>query len=1036
MSESSSLRNEREVTDPVTHLPLVVHDHVSGELDDIPPHPTKAQDLSLDEHSNQRHSTLERVLEEELLRKRWRLPGDSEVESRTKVHTAIVAACATAVAGPLGLVGLWIWSKILGRVGFGWVELLFGTFGCLVLALGIGACVLLVPVSAILPPFQPELKSQSSTSNGVEPPHPDKPTPSEIPESAIWLNSLMHTLWPIVNPTLFASVSDMLEDSLQASLPKLVHGVRVADIGQGSEPLRILGIRWLDAGRAGHDTAGMKAEEGDFFNFEVALAYRARTVQGAKGKGLKDRAGNAHLLMEFFIAGGVVIPVWVELTGLLATARLRIQLMPNPPFFAMTTLTLLGQPKITMVCTPLAKNFLNVMDVPGLSGWIQHAIDEAVSSYVAPRSLTLDLKTMLTGREQMDTRAEGVLIVTVRSAKDFNNGDGGSIFRLKDNKCGDPYVRVGWSKWGKPLWTTRIVKSDGNPVWEETTALLVGPSEVNAQECLRLQLWDSDLLTVDDHLGTVDFPLKDIMQHSKNRFSARQDRLTKAKGTLSHGMLSWECGFFSKTTLQQHLDGKHRDIEGLVKSVEEEAEDKLREAKASGDETGEVEQQKQQDLAEKTQGIIAASQPREEWPSGILSLTIEQITGLEIEKNRRSGVMEGGEDEQAEDLPSAYCTVIINHQRVYKTRTKMKSSNPFYNASTEKFIRDWRSSTVMISVRDARIHEIHPLLGVVVLPLHDLLTHRGVSHLTDSFPLIGGIGYGRMRLSLTFRSVQLQLPSRLLGWDVGTLDIAPRVSASLSLPPDLAACRLVFRTQLAKGKMDAHLDGGWRPGRENQNVRLAVTRRYASCLVVEFRKHKHKMGLNMDRTPAFAVLWLKDLPNGQELEVTLGVHKNGGGSLARAETNCTEDVGERVGEITIKLRLWPGLSGYHHGAADKDRHMEDVMEVLDCAEESGEVEKDQLFDHNEGGTSDSDSSGEESDGSHGNSSAGPIDSIKALQKTQGELHRKHRGLMQWRPARNLAWAGREVEHAADKVGGKIAGVFKHHEHDMGIEKEV
>jgi len=40
------------------------------------------------------------------------------------------------------------------------------------------------------------------------------------------------------------------------------------------------------------------------------------------------------------------------------------------------------------------------------------------------------------------------------------------------------------------LFDRRIV-SAAEPIWEETTALLVGPAELNAQESLQLKLWDS-----------------------------------------------------------------------------------------------------------------------------------------------------------------------------------------------------------------------------------------------------------------------------------------------------------------------------------------------------------------------------------------------------------------------------------------------------------------------------------------------------------------------------------------------------------------
>jgi hypothetical protein len=69
-------------------------------------------------------------------------------------------------------------------------------------------------------------------------------------ESVAWLNSLIGSVWPLINPDLFTSVADMLEDVMQASLPGIVQMVGVEDIGQGSEALRILGIRWLPSGAA------------------------------------------------------------------------------------------------------------------------------------------------------------------------------------------------------------------------------------------------------------------------------------------------------------------------------------------------------------------------------------------------------------------------------------------------------------------------------------------------------------------------------------------------------------------------------------------------------------------------------------------------------------------------------------------------------------------------------------------------------------------------------------------------------------------
>ncbi|EEB90319.1 hypothetical protein MPER_11488, partial [Moniliophthora perniciosa FA553] len=500
-----SKQNEREVTDPVTHLPIKIHDATSVELEQIPPPSSSEAKAAEDkqEDTQQHHDGMEDVVKEEMSKGWWE---DVITERRKRTQVAVVAAAGAAVGGILSL----LLSRLLGSLfgvtgGFIWTDLLIGSVGSLALALGIGGTVFYwgqyeKPKDKLTPRKKEQSIEESS---------------AEAPRDASWLNSLLDALWPIVNPSLFTALADMLEDALQTSLPKFINGVRVADIGQGAESVRILGVRWLDGGDANEERDGMEAEEGDFVNLEVAVAYRARAQ--SKGAGLRGRSGNMHLLMQFWLSGGIVLPVWVEVTGLLATARLRLQLTPNPPFLSVMTLTLLGQPKVSLTATPLAKNFMNVMDIPGLSNWIQRSVDEAVAQYVAPRSLTMDLKTILMGRDKMDTETAGIIVVIIKSAQGFKDGDSSKMWKSSEGRTGDPYVSVGWAKWGKPLWSTRILQNEPSPVWEETCFMLVGPAELNAQERLRLQLWDSDRFTADDLLGAVEVPLKDIMQSSETK---------------------------------------------------------------------------------------------------------------------------------------------------------------------------------------------------------------------------------------------------------------------------------------------------------------------------------------------------------------------------------------------------------------------------------------------------------------------------------------------------------------------------------------
>lgn len=64
------------------------------------------------------------------------------------------------------------------------------------------------------------------------------------------------------------------------------------------------------------------------------------------------------------------------------------------------------------------------MNLPLISTYITNAIQAALAQYVAPKSLTLDLKQIISGDDvKKDIDAIGVLIVTVHNAKDLQKMD-------------------------------------------------------------------------------------------------------------------------------------------------------------------------------------------------------------------------------------------------------------------------------------------------------------------------------------------------------------------------------------------------------------------------------------------------------------------------------------------------------------------------------------------------------------------------------------------------------------------------------------
>ena len=65
---------------------------------------------------------------------------------------------------------------------------------------------------------------------------------------------------------------------------------------------------------------------------------------------------------------------------------------------------------------------------------------------------------------------------------------------------------------------------------------------------------------------------------------------------------------------------------------------------------------------------------------------------------------------------------------------------PFFEAGTERFIRDWQNTIVRLVVRDSRLREKDPILGIVNLKLSEIFKEG--SEVTRMYSLTEGIGFG------------------------------------------------------------------------------------------------------------------------------------------------------------------------------------------------------------------------------------------------------------------------------------------------------
>ncbi|KAI1826899.1 C2 domain-containing protein [Xylaria intraflava] len=956
-----------------------------------------------------------------------------------------------------------------------------------------------------------------------------------IPESVEWMNSLLGIVWGLANPDMFASVADTLEDVMQASLPGIVENVRVADISQGNNPIRILSLRALpdehmeeikeELNRRNEETMDpedLAAEEqgGDYYNLEASFAYHAKP----SAQSVSAKAANMGMQLVFYLGikglFGVPLPIWVELIGLVGTVRLRLLMSPQPPFLKTVTFTLMGLPRVEASCMPMIERGVNILNLPLISNFVNWAIKTAAGMYVAPKSMTLDLGKMLQGDDiQKETNSLGILFIHIHKAVGLSKQDR----RGSEGGGSDPYVTVSFSKFGKPMYCTRVIQDDLNPVFEETCALTITSDLIKADEQLSMELWDSDRSSADDVVGKVELSLRKLIQHPGKMYQEVSKLKGLKAGSDMPGELHWEVGYFGKTQFRAALrtDGKDLSLPAELRDKEELQDDKGAINSAEED-------------------AVTHTPPDALWPSGILSIVIHQIVNLELAnvKGSRGGRREGGKEyepardageikeEAAKTLPSAYCTICLNDELAYKTRTKVVSSRPIFNAGTERFVRDWRSAIATVTVRDARNRQHDPIIGVVPLKISDILQTSSQS--TRWYPLDAGIGYGRIRISLLFRSVELKLPPPLLGWDVGTFEFSSDDLTSTFPSTEKGKIKLKMRTGGSSATVrreQCAVEGDtvkWDISGTAQcpRPRLPVRYRYRSPIFVEF----HLPGKR--HAEHFAVTWLLGLVDNQEQDFDIPIWKCDKPTrlsqnyITESNYNTIPDIKiEEVGRLRFRGRFKAGTDSDHVRFVS-DNNSRETIETWEACYAEG-VRKDEvsnelpptvqkLFDdsltygrdvltmtspedrrkwlaedgtdwsgafgdnppENMGGRRGSDGSGDhyepDSDSDHtddppqgiehknsdlgiqdatttggdeaGGSGAGkagaespdcaasgssknPYTQYKDYKSRSRDLHRQHRGLMQWRPMRNVQFAKDEAKFAVRRLTrvGSLSG---------------
>jgi len=201
---------------------------------------------------------------------------------------------------------------------------------------------------------------------------------------------------------------------------------------------------------------------------------------------------------------------------------------------------------------------------------------------------------------------------------------------------------------------------------------------------------------------------------------------------------------------------------------------------------------------------------------------------------------------------------------------------------------------------------------------------------TRWYPLDGGIGFGRARISVLFRSVETRLPPNMLGWDVGTFEFLSDRILALGWK---GSTKLKLRTGGSTGKIPRtscheldEKDGMfWDLSKSDgkHNVRLPVKHRYRSPVIFEF----HTAGKR--GAQAYACIWLQHLTDNEETPIDIPIWKTSNGArlvqnyITERNWKAKEVPGlqdlEEVGRLQFRARFKAGTDESHrHFVTDND----------------------------------------------------------------------------------------------------------------------
>lgn len=315
-------------------------------------------------------------------------------------------------------------------------------------------------------------------------------------ESMEWLNLLLDTYWPIIEPTVSQMIVTQANDILAThpKIPAFITNLWIDQFTLGVKPPRIEAVKTF------------QNTESDVVVMDWSLSFTPHDLTDMTAKQNRNYV-NQLVLLKLKLFKFLTIPIACSNVSFKINIRLRFKLMESFPHMETVNIQLIDIPDIDFIAQLLGNTIFNweIMAIPGLYPFIKIMSKKYLGPMLmSPFSLQLNIPSLLSNTNL----SVGIVELTIKNATDLHTGAGDLL-----QTSVDPYLRFEVN--GKFVGKTRIVRDSLNPVWNETSYILVN----SLTDPLTISVLDKRVRLKDKLFGRIEFNLNSINDSNNNKDS-------------------------------------------------------------------------------------------------------------------------------------------------------------------------------------------------------------------------------------------------------------------------------------------------------------------------------------------------------------------------------------------------------------------------------------------------------------------------------------------------------------------------------------